>query len=127
MAVTSSKVMPGRVVDDGVGTAVAEHLLGHERRRPHDDVGPPQPVDRPHRQQVGRAGPGADEADHRAPPARTGGTISVARYEAGRSATSATGATRPPGSPSSSPSTAPSSRSCSASVAATFPIWAPPL
>ena len=80
-AYTASDVLEGharRVVHRGVGTGVVEHLVGHQRRRPHDDVGSARRSAAAQRQQVGGAGSGAHEGDHVAGPA-PGGTMTVAR------------------------------------------------
>ena len=86
-ASTSSSVMPAESCTTASARAWHEHLLGHERRRPHHDVGAGQPVGRPQGEQVGGARTGAHEGDH-APPVpvwpsplrpRTGGTTRVAR------------------------------------------------
>ena len=91
--------MARRVVhDDGVG-AVVEHASGDRATPPRSTTSAArEPLDGPQGEEVGRTGSGADERDHRRPSRarrprgrRRGGTTTVARYEAGRSAASATG------------------------------------
>ena len=67
---------PGGVVHLGTGPGVVEQAFGHERRRPHDDVGGGEAVAAAQSDEVGGSRTGADERDHGRP---AGGTSTVAR------------------------------------------------
>ena len=67
---------PGGIVHLGAGAGVVEQAFGHERRRPHDDVGSGEAVAAAEGDEVGGSGAGADERDHGRP---SGGTRTVAR------------------------------------------------